>query len=189
MQRPDAAIFFGKQAVNTLQALRTQLAPADRAWSAFVTRVAYVYAALADWLRDAGRLPEAQEVLDLLGEDDYFQYVRPDPGAARMAAFSEAESRAAERYRMAGAGLARLAAEREALRVLATRGSDQDTRLAPLNQQWTTAQQAFERAVQDIHATLTAPAPRQGPHIHSPRPLAGEELGMRASMIDSYHAL
>ncbi|MDS4068220.1 MAG: SEL1-like repeat protein [Candidatus Competibacter sp.] len=148
MQRPDAAIFFGKQAVNTLQALRTQLTPTDRAQSAFVTRVAYVYTALADWLRDAGRLPEAQEVLDLLGEDDYFQYVRPDPGAARMAAFSAAETRAAERYRTAGAGLARLAAEREALRVLAIRGFDQDARLARLNPQWTVAQQAFERVVQ-----------------------------------------
>ena len=157
--RPDAAIFFGKQAVNTLQGLRANVPQLDKHQRAFMTRAEHVYRNVAAWLADAGRLPEAQRVLDLLKEEEYFKYVRRDPsttGVGGLLAFTAAETPPAERYRAAGADLTRLAAERDALQALATRTADQDARLAQLDQQSNAAAQAFDRTLQDILTALAA---------------------------------
>ena len=70
--RPGAAIFFGKQAINTLQALRAELSRMTKAYqTSFVADRSEVYRFVADQLLDAGRLPEASHVLTMLKDEEY----------------------------------------------------------------------------------------------------------------------
>lgn len=74
---PNAAIFFGKQAVNTLQSLRKGISEMDKELQqSFVKDKMIVYRHLASLLIDEGRLPEAQQVLAMLKEEEYFDFVR-----------------------------------------------------------------------------------------------------------------
>jgi tetratricopeptide (TPR) repeat protein len=72
-----AAVFFGKQAVNTIQGLRAGLVSLEEELQkSFLRPKEYVYKDLADLLIDQGRLPEAQQVLAMLKEEEYFDFVR-----------------------------------------------------------------------------------------------------------------
>lgn len=76
---PDAAILFGKQAVNGLQNLRSGLSILNRKLQQqFVQNKAKTYEELADLLIQQGRLAEAQQVLTMLKEEEYFDFVRRD---------------------------------------------------------------------------------------------------------------
>ena len=73
------AIFWGKQAVNTVQRQRVTLTSLDRSLQrSFVHRKAFLYRNLAGLLVESGRLAEAQEVMAMLKEEEYFDYVRRD---------------------------------------------------------------------------------------------------------------
>ena len=69
-----AAIFFGKQAVYTIQKMRKHFSnmPKDLAES-FINSKSEVFRSLADLLIEAGRLNEAQWVMRMLKEEEYFQ--------------------------------------------------------------------------------------------------------------------
>ena len=74
---PEAAIFFGKLAVNTIQHLRGQLAGLPReAQRAFIQNKTDAYRGLADLLIGQGRLAEAQQVLAMLKEEEFFDFIR-----------------------------------------------------------------------------------------------------------------
>ena len=75
--RPALAIFYGKQGVDLLQNVRGQIQGLDPALqkSFLATKTDY-YRDLAALLIAQGRLPEAQQVLDLLKEQEYADYVR-----------------------------------------------------------------------------------------------------------------
>src|SRR5262249_33599055 len=71
----QAAIFFGKQAVNVVQRMRESIAPlAVNERKSFVAHRERVYRDLADWLITSGRLHETEEVLDLLKLEELSQY-------------------------------------------------------------------------------------------------------------------
>ncbi|MDW8469031.1 MAG: tetratricopeptide repeat-containing protein [Burkholderiales bacterium] len=73
--RPELAIFFGKQAVNTIQGLRGRLTELERELQrSFLREKEQVYRGLAELLIEAGRLPEAQQVLAMLKEEEFFDF-------------------------------------------------------------------------------------------------------------------
>jgi CHAT domain-containing protein/Tfp pilus assembly protein PilF len=73
------AVFFGKQAVNTIQAVRAGIAELDPSLQrSFLRDKEGVYRRLADRLVEAGRLLEAQQVLAMLKEEEYFEFIRRD---------------------------------------------------------------------------------------------------------------
>ena len=75
----SAAIFFGKQAVNTIQSMRGNVAKMGKeTLKSFTGTVYYMDRRLAGLLIDKGRLPEAQQVMDMLKEEEYFDFVRRD---------------------------------------------------------------------------------------------------------------
>jgi CHAT domain-containing protein/Tfp pilus assembly protein PilF len=75
----DAAIFFGKQAVNAIQRLRGELAAVEaglqRSFAAANNRV---FRHLAALLAAAGRLAEAERVIAMLKEEELFELLRRD---------------------------------------------------------------------------------------------------------------
>jgi CHAT domain-containing protein len=113
--RPDLAIFYGKAAVNGLQRLRGNLTANDQeAQQAFVSavEVASVYRALAKLLIAAGRLAEAQQVLAMLKQKEYFDFVErsadssPDSANASLTGLEPAW---AQRYAQISGQLVKIA--------------------------------------------------------------------------------
>ncbi len=77
-----AAIFFAKQAVNTLQGLRLNVHELPKTLRQhFLQDKAPVYQQLADTLLNQGRLLEAQQVLGMLREEEYFDFIERDNAA------------------------------------------------------------------------------------------------------------
>ncbi|MBS1718606.1 MAG: CHAT domain-containing protein [Armatimonadetes bacterium] len=74
---PDLAITFGKEAVNVYQGMRQRAKGlGGAAEQTYSTSVAPTYRELADLLIKQGRLVEAEEVMDLLKEQETFAFVR-----------------------------------------------------------------------------------------------------------------
>ena len=79
----DYAIFFGKQSVNVYQSLRANIKNFDQdSQKTYLVSIAEVYRQLAEILIAAGRVAEAEQVLAMLKEDEYFEFVRRDDKAA-----------------------------------------------------------------------------------------------------------
>jgi len=100
---PAPAVFFGKQAVNTIQKMRAGIMKMeDSLQKSFVTKKKHVYNNLADLLIDLGRLPEARQVLAMLKQEEYFDFIRRDAGKqdirSTTADFNTAEKPWAEKY-------------------------------------------------------------------------------------------
>ncbi len=73
----QAAILFGKQAVNNLQKLRSNLQNLDvSSRQSYLEGRSTVYRHLADRLIDLGRVPEAQQVIKMLKQEELFEYLR-----------------------------------------------------------------------------------------------------------------
>jgi len=74
---PAVAIFYGKQAVNTYQEVRENIQGLEKeTQTSFLKSKEDFYRELADLLIFLGRLPEAQQVLDMLKEEEFTNFIR-----------------------------------------------------------------------------------------------------------------
>ena len=81
------AIFFGKRAIESIEAMRSGFGAAGastidsdsaRLERGFLSDKLAVYRTLADWLLEAGRTPEAIEVLKLLKREEIYDFIERD---------------------------------------------------------------------------------------------------------------
>lgn len=145
-KNPALAIFYGKQAVNHLQQMRSKLQGADEQLEKiFVGSNDSYYHDLANLLIDEGRLPEAQQVLDLLKEHEYTDYIRGD-SADSLASLSltPAEQQAERDYDQSTAQIVSLSEQWSQLRKIAARSPEQE-------QQYQQLSQALEKANQGLN--------------------------------------
>ncbi|MBW1855048.1 MAG: tetratricopeptide repeat protein, partial [Deltaproteobacteria bacterium] len=103
-KNPYAAIFFGKEAVDTIQGLRTGVSiMSEELQESFLKTKWHVYNFLADLLIDQGRLPEARHVLDMQKEEEYFDFLLRDASLrsrhTTTTAYSDREQQWSKRYR------------------------------------------------------------------------------------------
>jgi CHAT domain-containing protein/Tfp pilus assembly protein PilF len=156
-QRLRLAVLFGKQAVNAYQQIRQGLSGLDKN-----TRKAYVgahedtYRMLADLLLAQDRIAEAQQVLNLLKEEEFFDFVRRDSGQASSLA-GRADLNATEadwnrRYNEIAGRLTELGHERGELFALQTRTAEQEARLKSLDSDLTIAGEAFQKFLTRLDA-------------------------------------
>ncbi len=160
----DAAIFFGKQAVNTIQELRARLTNLDRELQrSFVGNKRDVYEGLADLLIERGRLPEAQAVLAMLKEEEYFDYVRRDgaqDARTTQVGVTGKEQPWQDRYQRIAGQVAALGAEQETLRGKARKGgsdalsAEERKRLDELGAQLQSARKAFDTFLAELMREL-----------------------------------
>ncbi|MEI6260247.1 MAG: tetratricopeptide repeat protein, partial [Deltaproteobacteria bacterium] len=159
-EKPEAAIFFAKQAVNTIQGLRQNVAKIDKeTLNAFQKTVDSTYKRLSNLLIDAGRLPEAQQVMELLKQEEYFEYVRRDAKEedvmAGRATYTGTEASLDLKYRQIADPMAILGAERGQLAELKLRTPDQEARLAILDKDLEKAGEAFQMVIVQITTELS----------------------------------
>ncbi len=73
---PELAIIYGKQALKSIQDTRADLAQLQKQLRlSYLVDKERVYKHVADLLIGRGRLPEAQQVVSLLKEEEYFHYL------------------------------------------------------------------------------------------------------------------
>ncbi len=93
------AVFYGKQSVNAYQQLRGNITELEKGVQrAFLHSVEDTYRTLADLLITQGRLPEAQQVLNLFKDQQFFDFNHDTQKKASQVTLTAREALTAERY-------------------------------------------------------------------------------------------
>ena len=165
------AISLLKAAVNGLQDQRANVAQiGDNESRSYTNLVSPVYQVLAQLLLNQGRLPEAQTVLDMLKEDEQFDFVRrsevADPRRTRIG-FNATEKAWMERYRVVSSRLAALGAEEQALARQEKLGLDaeQRQRKQMLADDLRVAQKAFASFLHEMRVNFAPSGPARSADI------------------------
>jgi CHAT domain-containing protein/Tfp pilus assembly protein PilF len=154
--QPTVAIFYGKQAVNLLQQVRGNMQGLDQALqSTFVSSKAPFYHDLADLLIAQGRLPEAQQVLDLLKQQEYSDYVRgAETDALSPLTLTPAEQKAEEDYEKSTGQLVAAGQRKAELKSMSTLTTEQDAELKKLTDQLNAADKALDGYYSRLYVLL-----------------------------------
>jgi len=157
-KKPGSAIFLGKQAVNTIQTMRSKITGMEKGLQkSFLGTKEGGYKYLANLLINQGRLPEAQQVLAMLKEEEYFDFIRRDATRSGVrsttATYNEAERPCAERYAEISGELVACGREYTALAEKEGKGTltEQETaRLEQLDNDLIVAQTGFSRYLSEL---------------------------------------
>ncbi len=170
------SIFWGKQAVNTVQSMRGRLRGlAPDVQRAFLDDKRVLYVALADQLIAAGRLAEAQEVLGMLKEEELYDFTARSGGDAdarqgRASFVGPAETAASARWREVGSQLADLGRESADLARKARLGTltvDEQARRRQIDADLVLANQRFDRFVAELGREFVAADARRAEEFGS----------------------
>ena len=153
--------FYGKQAVNTIQAVRSNNRGLEKdLQQSFLKRNEEPYHKLAQLLIAQGRLTEAEQVLALLKEQEYFEYVRGEsidgPPLDRRAEPTSDEADWEKRHREIGDKMVALGVERRTLLESKTPKPEQTRRIAELEADLSVGGQAFEKFLKDLTAYFSS---------------------------------
>ncbi len=163
-QEPRLAIILGKKSVNLLQEVRTDLHDINQSLEqSFIQRWQSCYRYLADLLVAQGRLPEAQQVLGLLKQQEYFEFVRRDAGATSLTQvqinFTAAEAEMEKEFSAISGRIAEIGAQHAALLALSNRSAEQEKKLSELESQLESANQAFQKFLDQLDLELSKNKP------------------------------
>ena len=134
---PALAIFYGKQAVNCVQQVRNNIQGLDEELKkTFVASKNDYFHELANLLIDQGRLPEAQQVLDLLKQQEYLDYVRGDTAdTLSPLSLTPAEQQAEADYQKSTSQLVALGQQWADLKKISSRTPEEDRQFQQLSGQ------------------------------------------------------
>ena len=148
--KPNLAVFYGKQAVNIYQEIRGNIQGLDRGiQKGYLASHESTYRQLADLLISEGRLPEAEQVLNMLKEEEFFDYLRRDGNEASTfltrAELTPTETEWDKRYREIADRVTALGVERGALAAKKSRTPAEKQRLVALGKDLEVANHAFRK--------------------------------------------
>ncbi|MFN2201880.1 MAG: CHAT domain-containing protein [Caldilineaceae bacterium] len=151
LNHPDLAILYGKQAVNTIQAMRASISDLEEQLQRFFLRDKMLaYRNVANLLIDEGRLPEAQQVLDMLKEEEYFDFIRrqaTDNPRKTLASSTKTEEEWNRRYRE----IVEIGKEYSAIEAKGEAVTEQErARHAEIAADLTNARKEFQTAVKEL---------------------------------------
>ncbi len=159
----ETAIYYGKIGINGLQEARGTLRQASNQpglqqelQQSFINGNEQHYRDLADVLISQARLPEAEQVLRMLKEEEYFEYIRGDSDTPKgeKATLTPKEEAADKRYREVADKLAGLGAERSALLNKPARTPEEEQRLAKIEADLAVAGQSFQKFLDQLSNEL-----------------------------------
>jgi CHAT domain-containing protein/Tfp pilus assembly protein PilF len=150
--QPTLAIYYGKQSVNLLQQVRSNMSGMDKSLQqSFLGSKEDYYHFLANLLIDQGRLPEAQQVLDLLKKQEFSDYVRGDTTSGlNPLTLTPAEQQAEEDYQKSTAQVVGLGEQLAVLQKIAKRSPEQEKQFQQLSDQL----DAASTGLNDFYARL-----------------------------------
>jgi CHAT domain-containing protein/Flp pilus assembly protein TadD len=152
--QPALAIFYGKEAVNLLQQMRGNIQGLDKKLQAsFVASKSEYYHDLAGLLIAQGRLPEAQQTMDLLKDQEYSDYSRGEAvKTSSPLTLTAAEQQAQEVYRRSTVNLVSLGEQWAQLKKIDARTADQESQYQKLSDEL----DAASKGLNDYYTRLYA---------------------------------
>jgi CHAT domain-containing protein/Tfp pilus assembly protein PilF len=157
--QPATGIFFGKQAVNEIQQLRANIQGLEKETrQSFLKSKEKTYRDLTDLLITQGRLPEAQEVLDLLKNEEYFEFIRRDDknisSSTAPVNLTKSEEALSREYEENAGRVTAIGNEWAALRSKPSRTPEEEKHLVELSDQLKSANGAWEKFLSGLYAEL-----------------------------------
>ena len=157
----SVAVFYGKQAVNAIQSIRADIRGLTQdLQTSYLKGNESPYHKLADLLIAQGRLSEAEQVLGLLKEQEFFEFVRRDSLEAASAKggadLTPEESTLAKSYSEIGGRLVALGSERGELVGKKTLSPEETARLTKIEADLTIGSRAFEKFLGDLSTQFSA---------------------------------
>jgi len=160
LKNPKLAILYGKLSVNANQEIRGKIIDLEKELQkSYLESVEHSYRELADLLIAEGRILEAQQVLDMLKEEEYSQYITRSGGGGDYsqdikADYSHLEQLWINRYNEIGDKLAVIGIERQKLLKKKNKNikltKEEQKRLALLNKDDQLAEAAFNQYTEDL---------------------------------------
>ena len=134
-RQPTVAVFYGKQAVNLVQHAREQMKGLERELQrSFLENKSDLYHDLAELLIAHGRLAEAQQVLDLLKDQEYADFVRGEADKTlKPVSLTPTEDQALKDYEKSTAQIVAMGEEWSALKRNTARTEEQEKRYNELS--------------------------------------------------------
>jgi CHAT domain-containing protein len=175
----DLAIFWFKQAINIQQGQRERVAQlGDKDLRAFTLAISSPYQKLASVLVDAGRLSEAQTVLDMLKESEQFDFIRRSPDQDprhTLIDFTSHEAPWVDRFKVISGGIIAASKEKRDLEHIkpTLRTPEQRAQLVKIDKNMGMAQQAFAVYTAELRAGLLT---KQGEASSVVAELSGKNL-------------
>src|ERR1043165_2986926 len=160
--QPRLAIFYGKQAINTYQEVRRNIQGLEKeTQTSFVKSKEDIYRQLADLLISEGRLPEAQQVLDMLKEEEFINFIRgkakKDPAGTERAELSPRENEIYEEYRAKTERVTGLSTEYDKLISKPARNEEENLRLQQVTGELEIANKNFRDYLDKLSKALLNP--------------------------------
>ena len=157
--RPEVAVFFGKQEIDRIQEIRMNIRGLQEATrQSFLKSNEDVYREVADLLISLGRLPEAEQVLDLLKNEEYFEFIRRDgKDASSLTApvtLTKSEADANARYGELSASVTAIGSEWAELRAKPSRTPEEDAHLAALSEKLKQANEQWSQFLDGLYVEL-----------------------------------
>ena len=158
-KQPETAIFFGKQAINQFQEVRSNIKGLEaEAQKSFVKSREGTYRDVASLLIAQGRLYEAQEVLVLLKDQEYFDFIRRDTrGAAALTApvpLTTSESDLDKKFRLISDRVTAIGGEWALLHAKPSRTPEEEQHLNDLASQLEVANQEWRDFLNNMYTSL-----------------------------------
>ena len=145
--------------MNVYQEIRSNIQSLDRELQqSFIQSHEETYRQLADLLLAQGRLPEAEQVIRMLKEEEYFEFIRRDEGnspKAAKAALTPEEAALEKRYREIADQIAELGNERGKLINNNNRTAEEEQRLARIDADLVVAGNAFQKFLSQLETELS----------------------------------
>ena len=199
MGQHDLAIAFLKSSVNVYQNQREQVSRIDApALHNYTESVTDTYQTLASLLIDQGLLPDAQLVLDMLKENEQFEFIRrsstADPRLTRIG-YNSTEQIWMSRYRQIADRLVALGVEEQAIQKQVKLGlsAEQKQRQRELASDLRVAQTAFESFLKEMRESFARQGPAKSTEVSATslealRELQGllKEIGQDAVLLQYY---
>jgi CHAT domain-containing protein len=159
LSKPRLAVLYGKRAVALCQELRANIRGLDKeTQQAYLKTVEKVYRELANILAGQGRLWEAEQVLGLLKQEEYFEFVRRDAATAKAleerADLTPVERAALGQYEEAAEKVGDIGHRVEELRAIKARTAEQEAELGQLNKELEAASRTFGVVLREIEDEL-----------------------------------
>jgi CHAT domain-containing protein len=158
LQNPKLAVLFGKQAIDRFQQVRRNIGGLEKeTQQSFLKSKEDYYRELADLLISQGRLPEAQEVLDLLKLEEYSDFTQRrglSNGETKPVSLTSSEEKSKGAGDRIDAEITSAGREWSDLHALASRTPEQQARYDQLSEELTVANQKMEDYLKNLYANF-----------------------------------
>ena len=155
LQNPSLAVLFGKQAIDRFQQVRRNIGGLEKeAQQSFLKSKEDYYRELAELLISQGRLPEAQQVLDLLKAEEYSDFTqrRGDTlSTTNPVALTPREEESNREYEQITGEITAIGEEWTQLHAKSPRSADEEHRYNELSDRLTAANQRLQSFLKTLY--------------------------------------